>query len=261
MPVRTALKKVLEQKGMYLRLRYSPLMLKAWRFFKPSFGAELQGQERLYNSVLTGERELIFDIGGNEGFTTELFTRLAEKVVVVEPSERNLRVLRSRFQNHTSVTIVSAAVSDHAGKQRFFDNNADHACSTLDEKWKSVQEKKTSDFSSYEVEITTLDELIKLYGRPDFIKIDVEGHEEAVIRGLTQTVPLLSFEAMLPLFREETIRTLEYLTSLGNAEFNFAVRHQLQRDKFISAEDLIQEIGQLDRVTIDIFCRSIPFEA
>jgi FkbM family methyltransferase len=42
--------------------------------------------------------------------------------------------------------------------------------------------------------MTTLDELIGKHGVPVFIKIDVEGFEEAVLQGLSQPVRALSFE-------------------------------------------------------------------
>src|SRR4029453_8343172 len=44
------------------------------------------------------------------------------------------------------------------------------------------------------VRTVTADALIARYGRPAFIKIDVEGGEPAVLDGLTMPVPALSFE-------------------------------------------------------------------
>ena len=42
--------------------------------------------------------------------------------------------------------------------------------------------------------MTTLDAVIAEYGTPRFCKIDVEGFEREVIGGLSQPLPLLSFE-------------------------------------------------------------------
>ena len=42
--------------------------------------------------------------------------------------------------------------------------------------------------------VTTLDDLISSYGVPRFIKIDTEGVEDLVLRGLSQPVDQLLFE-------------------------------------------------------------------
>ena len=46
--------------------------------------------------------------------------------------------------------------------------------------------------------MTTLDALIENYGMPDFIKIDVEGYELEVLKGLTQPIRMISFEYTIP---------------------------------------------------------------
>ena len=50
------------------------------------------------------------------------------------------------------------------------------------------------ELNSVTVPVTTLDDLIESYGRPDFLKIDVEGFELDVLKGLSSSVRLLSLE-------------------------------------------------------------------
>ena len=44
------------------------------------------------------------------------------------------------------------------------------------------------------VKVTTLDDEIKKYGAPSFCKIDVEGLEVDVLRGLSSPIKMISFE-------------------------------------------------------------------
>jgi FkbM family methyltransferase len=66
------------------------------------------------------------------------------------------------------------------------------------------------------VETTTLEQLISEHGCPLFAKINVEGYELSVLRGLRTVVPYLSFEANLPEFREEGLQCLTILQSLDS---------------------------------------------
>src|SRR5947208_7185124 len=54
-----------------------------------------------------------------------------------------------------------------------------------------------------QVETITLEQMISTYGLPFYIKIDVEGYEPNVLKGLQTAVPYLSFEVNLPDFRSE----------------------------------------------------------
>jgi len=69
------------------------------------------------------------------------------------------------------------------------------------------------------VRMVTLDGLIAQYGRPRYIKIDVEGFEIDVLAGLSQPVPLISVE-FLPGFPHLTHAVIDRLTELGEYRFN-----------------------------------------
>jgi hypothetical protein len=66
-----------------------------------------------------------------------------------------------------------------------------------------------------------MDDLIAQYGLPRFAKIDVEGFELNVIKGLTQAIPFLSLE-FTPETRKSSFECLELLTRLGSPVFNFS---------------------------------------
>jgi hypothetical protein len=70
--------------------------------------------------------------------------------------------------------------------------------------------------------MTTLDKLIEQFGIPSFIKIDVEGFEYEVIKGLSKPVKALSLE-FTPEIIESTYKCINYLQQLGKINLNYSV--------------------------------------
>jgi FkbM family methyltransferase len=252
----------LEKKQWYLKLRYNKTVLAVWMMLRPSVKKELAEQKKLYLPLLnsfSGSSNLVFDIGANEGFLAAIFRDTCFKVVAVEPAKRNIAILKQRFRNDSNVIIIEAAVSDKEGEINFYESKTNAAFGTASQKWKE-QGVSLHPHLSYEqasaVKTITLDQLIKNYGQPSFIKVDVEGHEEFAIKGLSQKLPLISFEAILPEFLEETRNCIDHLTKLNEkARFNFAANNQLIWDDFKTPDVLLKVIKQLPPQTIEIFCR------
>ncbi|MBB4153549.1 hypothetical protein GGQ80_001451 [Sphingomonas jinjuensis] len=70
-----------------------------------------------------------------------------------------------------------------------------------------------------EVDVSTLDALIRQYGTLDLCKIDVEGYEPEVLRGLSSSIPLVTFEYHLDEI-EKLLDCVSYLARRGDIIIN-----------------------------------------
>lgn len=210
-----------------------------------------------------GKFKLIFDIGANKGSKTALFNWLGSKVIAVEPDDLSYNLLATRFKTNNKITVLHSAVSDTIGKAEFFLNEPGSAFNTLSLKWKESLEDKTVNrwhtetiFKNVtEVKTITLDYLIKKYGKPCYIKIDVEGHELACIKGLTQGIAVISFEANLPEFKTETLQIIEHLKNIDrNTRFNYIINDEnFEYKDHIHADEFYNFISNTDLKFMDIF--------
>jgi len=110
-----------------------------------------------------------------------------------------------------------------------------------------------------EVETTTLESLIETYGRPFFVKIDVEGHEPSVLRGLRRTVPFVSFEVNLPEFRQEARQCIDLLagqSSEGSFNYSGDCVRGLALAEWLPAAAFLQELEKCEDPSIEIFWRT-----
>ncbi len=194
---------------------------------------QMQGMRKVYSQFVT-PGALCFDIGANMGSRIASLLMLGAKVVAVEPQEQCLVELRKLYSNKP-VTIIAKGVGATEGIKKFF-VSSNPLVSSFSEEWiEGMSKKLTKDRwdKTVQMEITTLDLLIKDYGKPDFIKIDTEGFELEVLNGLTQTVKSLSFEYTIPEPGNKTILCIDRINTLyaNKAVFNIC-RDELYEMKF-----------------------------
>jgi hypothetical protein len=110
------------------------------------------------------------------------------------------------------------------------------------------------------VEMTTLDDLLAQYGQPDFIKVDVEGFELEVIRGLSRPIALISLE-WAPELTEALIHCVAHLSRLGpiSCNLSWGESMRLARRQWMSEEALVSLLNQFREETYlfaDLYIRS-----
>jgi FkbM family methyltransferase len=173
-------------------------------------------------------------------------------------------LLRRRFSKKP-VTIVPKAASDVTRTMQLHVASPGSALNTLSDKWvRALEDSHTARFGpdirfeqSYDVQTVTLEQLIAEHGRPSFLKIDVEGHELEVLRGLRQAIPLISFELNLPEFRAEGLECVDLLEQVNpGTEFNHVIDDRFESPFWLSPSHFKTWLKETDLCYLEVYARN-----
>jgi FkbM family methyltransferase len=182
---------------------------------------------------------LVFDIGFNRGkFSDACLDKSPNcRIVGVEPNP-------SLFYSHTgnsNIKLINALVSDKNNDKKDFyiDASQDGISTASTEFMKNSRFAKGSKYLNEgsgnwvnvgKVKTITLDTMVEFYGKPDLIKVDVEGYEYEVFSGLSKKAKKICFEC----HEEETEKMnkiIEHLIDLGYRQFGL-IGYFDEGDKF-----------------------------
>ena len=210
--------------------------------------------------------DLCFDIGAHVGSRLRAWMPLGARIIAVEPQPDCMALLRRWFGQHAHITLVEQAVGAVPGIAELLISSRTPTVTTLSPAWISTVQQERG-FAAVRwnerasVTVTTLDELIARYGLPAFCKIDVEGYELAVLKGLSQPIPALSFE-YLPACLEAAQDGVAHLAKLGPYQFNWSVGEVqcLRSAQWLDAEAMLRQLNQLHSAgnSGDIYARLSP---
>ena len=190
-------------------------------------GAERIARMDALHATVLPPGGLAFDIGAHVGDRVSSFRRLGARVVAVEPQPAAVRALRLIHGRDPGVRLVPAAVGAAPGRVRLRINTANPTVTTTSAAFVAAAdgaagwEGQVWD-AGVDVPVVTLDRLIAEAGVPDFVKIDVEGAEDAVLAGLSHPVPALSFE-MTTIRRGVALACIDRLERLGRCRYALAL--------------------------------------
>jgi FkbM family methyltransferase len=184
----------------------------AYRRLNPSIAQHHRDEVEFYRAIIA-PGDLCFDIGAHLGVKVEALLAAGARVVAVEPEPTCIAILTAKFTTHPRVDLVKRGVAARPGKAILHRRPDTLSMTSLRDDW------GYGAVEHVEIELTTLDGLIQAFGVPRYIKVDVEGFETEVFKGLGQRVPLISFEFHLQEL-ERAKDCLALLARLGDLKLN-----------------------------------------
>lgn len=191
---------------------------------------------------------LLFDIGCNVGQWIESNLDDDTKIIGIDANYDIAKRTMKRFEYNDNVSIFVYVVGAEDEKWiKFYKElyNENSVVSTASEKW--INDSRFTGTCKWddpvELKSITIDEMIRRFGKPDFIKIDVEGYEYEALKGLTRAICPLCFE-----WAEESgddiIHSIDHLHSLGYNKFfcNYGDDYTFRPDTWL---DCLQIIGMM----------------
>lgn len=207
--------------------------------------------------------DLCFDIGAHLGDRVRAWSRLGARVVALEPHPGLMSWLQRWYGRQENIVLLEQAVGARPGSANLWVSHLTPSVSTISHEWlAAVRQNRRFAGVRWEeqvpVSVITLDALVAQYGKPAFCKIDVEGAELDVLRGLSQSLPALSFE-YIPVVIETALGCMERLNELGEYEYNWRVSEfpRLRSPIWLPAQNMAARLRRMppDANSGDVYAR------
>lgn len=188
------------------------------------------GLKRFYSQfVQLGD--WVFDVGAHLGDRSSAFAALGAQVVALEPQPRLFAWLQRLTRNGGRVTCLPLAVGAEPGRLTLASSRVNPTVASLSDAWREQVSSRQAGFAEVDwderlsVEVTTLDALIERYGEPSFCKIDVEGFELEVLRGLSRPLAALSVEFVQGAL-DQALACIDRLEAIGSYQYQVVAGEQ-----------------------------------
>lgn len=233
-----------------------------WRSLLMYYGipGRQRRMRRFYGQFL-GPGDLCFDIGAHVGNRLRAWRALGAQAVAVEPQPLLMQQLRARYGDDPGITLCEQAIGAAPGEATLHISTRTPTVTSLSREW-IEQVRQDESFRGVDwdrqvtVPVTTLDALIEQCGEPRFCKIDVEGYELEVLRGLSRPLEALSFE-YIPATISMALDCIARLEELGEYEYNLAPgeSHRLRYPHWLTSRTMAAELRRIREGSGDVYAR------
>lgn len=188
---------------------------------------------------------LIFDVGAHKGEDTAFYLALGYKVVSVEANPSLQDELHNKFSDEIAtgqLTIVNKAIAKEAGFVSFFVNE-NTVWGTTDKAWVERNQKMGFMSRQISVEAITFKRILEKFGKPYYVKIDIEGADRLCLEAMiaTSTRPkYISIESEKTSWRL-LLKEFELLERLGYTKFAIVDQRKHGKRSFTSIDGAVVE--------------------
>lgn len=201
--------------------------------------------------------DIVLDIGANIGYFTLIFANIVGetgRVFAFEPDPTNFDLLKKNVEinGYQNVVLEQKALSNKIGKADLYlskTNMASHRIFKAGDKRRSI-----------EIDVITLDEYFKNFNKKiNFIKIDVEGVEPAVIQGGLKTLEKQDkIHIMIEFFplwiKKFGIEPKEFLEMLTKYNFKFYRINQVKKIERVEIQELLEMYTTKNKDFTNLLC-------
>ena len=175
-------------------------------------------------------RRLVYDVGMHRGEDTEFYLRRGFNVVGVEANPQLVEMLREKFRSEIDsgqVTIIDKAIGSRRGSARFFMHSLS-IWGTFSQAF-ADRNARRNDANVWEIEVECVrfEDILREYGVPYYLKIDIEGSEFLcldALRDFPQRPHYVSIESCASspgCSFLDTLKELQKLRALGYKRFKY----------------------------------------
>jgi FkbM family methyltransferase len=171
----------------------------------------------------TKQDNLIFDLGLNDGSDTDFYLRKGFRVVAVEANPLLYAAALEKFADaiaDNSLTLLNIGVWSSREPMDFYINKANDHWSSFTREYGC---RDGTPFEVIRVDCATISDLLREYGTPRYMKIDVEGADRIILEQLRSEPAKPEFISV----EEYGVAAIDDLRQLGYSLFYFSP----QRDK------------------------------
>ena len=169
--------------------------------------------------------DVVIDIGANIGYYALMESRLVGnkgKVYAIEPVDENVKSLKKniKLNNCSNIEVYKTAIGEKGKTDKMY--IAEYS------NWNSFIDHKRHIIGTRDIKVISLDNFLKNKKYPNFIRMDVEGYEYSIIKGMKKVLkskrPLKLFIELHPHIMKEK-QTIFVLKTI--------LRHRFETKKVI----------------------------